>query len=166
MIVEDELFSRFRGKDILLDTNLLLLFLVGSFERQRIHKFKRTAEFSEADFDLLARFLQEFRKILTTPHILTEVSNLTNSLPSHLQKLWSTHFARQTNAFLEIFEASEMLMKRGVFHQFGLADAAIHSLSSDALVLTEDFRLAGFLRSENLPVLNFRELAMVSRFLG
>ena len=93
MIVEEEFFLRFRGHQVLLDTNLLLLFLVDSYERKRIRNFKRTSTFSEEDFDLLAAFLQAFKKILTTPHILTEVSNLAGSLPDHLQSSWSKHFS-------------------------------------------------------------------------
>jgi hypothetical protein len=165
IVEEEELFLRFRGREVLLDTNLLLLLLIGSYERKRIRTFKRTAMFSELDFDLLAVFLQAFTKILTTPHILTEVSNLTGSLPGHLLNTWNVHFSRNINGLVEVFEESRSLVSGGVFARFGLTDAAISSLSSRALTLTEDFRLSGFLRARNMPVLNFRELVSISSIL-
>lgn len=165
MIEEEELFLRFRGRQVLLDTNLLLLFLVGSYERKRIRNFKRTSTFSESDFDLLAAFLQAFSRILTTPHILTEVSNLAGSLPSHLQSSWSAHFSRNVDGFVEVFEESRTLVSSAVFSRFGLTDAAITSLSSRALIVTEDFRLSGFLRAQKMPTMNFRDLIAVSNIL-
>jgi rRNA-processing protein FCF1 len=163
MIAEQVIFRRFRGGRILLDTNLLLLLLIGSFERDRIENFKRTAKFSKFDFDQLAGLLRAFTKIVTTPHILTEVSNLANALPDYLKRDWSRHFAERTRAFLEVFRGSKALMQGPVFLAFGLADAAIHALASETLILTEDYRLSGFLRSRGLPVLNFRDFVALSR---
>lgn len=158
MIPPEDLIVRFRDGDILPDSNLLLLLLIGSFERQRIRAFKRTSEFSESDFDLLVVFLSGFRRRKTTPHILTEVSNLANALPEYLKPAWFAHFAAQVGAFFEVYEESKILMQRLEFHAFGLTDAAICSLSSGTLILTKDFRLSGFLRSRNLPVLDFNEI--------
>jgi len=158
MTPAEDLIVRFRGGDILPDSNLLLLLLIGSFERQRIRIFKRTAAFSELDFDLLATFLSHFRGRKTTPHVLTEVSNLANALPEHLKSAWFAHFSAQVGAFFEVYEESKALMKGDAFHLFGLTDAALCSISSDTLILTKDGPLTGFLRSRNLPVLNFDEL--------
>ncbi len=163
MIPEQRLLSRFRGGRVLLDTNLLLLLLIGAFERERIEKFKRTAGFTKFDYDQLVGFLRLFSKIVTTPHILTEVSNLAGALPDNVRESWSTHFARKAATFFEVFEESRLLMSGISFGAFGLTDAAIHSLAANTLILTEDFRLSGFLRSAKLPVFNFRELIQLSK---
>jgi len=127
MIYEEDVFLRFRGGRILLDANILLLLLIGSFERSRIAQFKRTAGFSEFEFDQLVGFLRAFTQIVTTPHILTEVSNLGNALPEHLKGSWGDHFAIRAGSFVEVFEKSKSLMEGPVFRVFGLTDAAIHS---------------------------------------
>ena len=158
MTPEEYLFKQYRGKRILLDANLLLLYLVGTFERARIVRFKRTATFTEADFDLLVGFVGAFRTIVTTPHLLTEVSSLANSLPEYIKSAWAAHFALQTSELLEIFEPAIEVMRKDSFEAFGLADAAIHSASDNTLILTEDYRLSGFLLSEGIAVVNLRDL--------
>jgi hypothetical protein len=129
MTPEEYIFNQYRGKRVLLDANILLLYLIGSFERRRVEQFKRTSDFSVADFDLLASILTAFRTVVTTPHLLTEVSNLANSLPEYLKPLWSEHFALQTNRLLEVFEPAVNVMQQKSFGLFGLADAAVHEAS-------------------------------------
>lgn len=76
----EELFSRYRQKGILIDTNILLLLFVGIVNRERISKFNRTQQFTPEDFDILQEIILYFPKIVTTPNILTEVSNLAGQL--------------------------------------------------------------------------------------
>lgn len=151
-----------RGKRILIDTNLLLLYLIGTFERARITRFKRTSDFTEDDFELLATFLSAFPVIVTTPHLLTEVGNLANSLPAQLKPAWAMHFAFQTARLIEVFQPAVEIMLNRSFSLFGLADAAIHAASGEILVLTEDYPLSGFLQSQGIDVLSFRDLAFLA----
>ena len=63
---------------ILVDTNLLVLFAVGSANRRRIEAFKRTRQYTVADFELLLRVLANQKSLYTIAHVLAEVSNLTD----------------------------------------------------------------------------------------
>jgi hypothetical protein len=75
------LIESYRQRGILIDTNILLLWLVGSVNRQRTSKFNRTQQFTVEDYDILLRLLEYFfPKIITTPNILTEVNTLANQL--------------------------------------------------------------------------------------
>jgi hypothetical protein len=47
------LIGKHRSKGVLVDTNLLVLLLVGLVNKRRIRRFKRTRDFTPADFDLL-----------------------------------------------------------------------------------------------------------------
>lgn len=76
MTIEEELFKNHVGKPVLVDANLLLLVMIGSFDRDLIASFKRTCAYSIRHYDLLVRLLGYFSTVVTTPHILTEVSNL------------------------------------------------------------------------------------------
>jgi uncharacterized protein YacL len=51
------------------------------------------------------------------------------------------------------------------FAAFGITDAALARLSSEALVVTEDYRLSGALRSQGISVLNFRDLRNLQTLL-
>lgn len=158
MTPEELLFLKYRGKRILLDSNLLLLFMVGSFQRNRISTFKRTAQFSESQFDVLVQLMAQFNTVVTTPHVLTEVGNLANSLPENIKPFWCEHFASQTAKLLELLEPAVDIMQETSFNPFGLTDAALHKASADTLLVTEDIRLSGFLRASGVAVLNLRDV--------
>ena len=51
----------FRRKSLLIDSNLLLLFIVGLCDPARIVKFKRTAQFTVDDFECLKDFVGQFK---------------------------------------------------------------------------------------------------------
>jgi len=50
-------FDLARSVGLLVDTNLLVLFTVGSVNRNRIETFKRTRQYSKGDYDLLVSVL-------------------------------------------------------------------------------------------------------------
>jgi hypothetical protein len=56
-----QLINRHSVSGILVDTNLLLLYLIGRTNRHRISRFKRTQAYTIEDFDLLNRFMAELR---------------------------------------------------------------------------------------------------------
>lgn len=72
------LFTQYRQKGILIDTNILLLYFVGTVNRARISRFNRTEKFTPEDYDTLIEIINFFPKRVTTPNILTEVNSLTN----------------------------------------------------------------------------------------
>ncbi|MEH2244567.1 hypothetical protein [Nostoc sp.] len=74
------LMRRYCQKGVLIDTNILLLFLVGSVNQKRITKFNRTQQFIPEHYELLLAFIAKFQKLVTTPNILTEVNSLANQL--------------------------------------------------------------------------------------
>jgi len=55
----------------------LILLVVGSVNKDRISNFKRTGNYTIADYELLISFIDNFDKIITTPHVLSQTSDLT-----------------------------------------------------------------------------------------
>jgi hypothetical protein len=129
MIQIDRMTALQRGGRILLDSNLLLLLTVGSFERSLIARYKRTQMFSGSEYDLLVTIAESYTTLVTTPHILTEVSNLANALPAGLKPDWSRHFAAQMDIFSEVREESRVVARNDLFPEFGLTDASIALLT-------------------------------------
>lgn len=78
----EQLLIEYRTEGVVADTNLLLLYVVGAHDPERIGRFPRTDTYTEDDFDLLERLLGYFETAVTTPPILTEVSNLLGQLPN------------------------------------------------------------------------------------
>ena len=163
MIFEGELLQRYRGKKILVDSNLLLLLLIGSYDPSLIARFKRVSQYSAADFELLEKFIRMFSTVVTTPHVLTEVSNLANSLGSPVKREWFSHFRNALQLFDEQQFVSHELASKDEFLAFGLTDTALSCLCGEALLVTEDYRLSGYLRSKNLPVINFSDIRALQK---
>jgi hypothetical protein len=59
------------------DTNLLVLYAVGTVNRRRIEIFKRTRQYTIQDLDLLLSALGKWKSLYTIPQVMAEVSNLT-----------------------------------------------------------------------------------------
>lgn len=73
-----ELFKKYKQRGILIDTNILVLWFVGTVNKSRISQFNRTEQFVPEDYDTLVAILDYFSQIITTPNILTEVNSLVN----------------------------------------------------------------------------------------
>lgn len=61
---------------VLIDTNLLVLLVVGSTDRRFIRLHKRTKSFIYRDYDELTSLLSGSRELWVTSHCLAETSNL------------------------------------------------------------------------------------------
>jgi hypothetical protein len=150
------LLTRYRSEGILIDTNLMLLYLVGLFDRNQIERFKRTSQYSQKDFDGLCVFVNHFSKIVTTPHILTELSNLSGHFEQKIRRQFFEKFSDCILRLDEKYIPSEKICQENHFQNFGLTDAAITELSKNKyLVLTDDLSLSAFLQTLKIDVINF-----------
>ncbi len=157
-LAEHPLLSPYAGKPAVLDSNLLLLEWCLRFDPSLIHSFKRLNSFGPDDALLLTETLKIFRSLSTTPHVLTEVSNLANSLPYWQKELWSDFFAKQINMVPEIYSTSSEIASDVAAIRFGITDAALAQLATSYVVLTIDWPLANILESRGLLVINFNHL--------
>lgn len=159
----DQILAKYRGKGIIVDTNLLLLFVVGSHDSNRITSFKRTNKFGIDDYMLVKRFVDCFKTVRTTPSILTEVSNHLNQLPDNLKAEFYSAFSNCINSLFEVYKESASLSKNDCFTKYGLADTSIITdAKSNYVVLTDDFPLSGYLNSAGVDAINFNHLRMVN----
>jgi len=126
---------------LFLDANLLLLFVIGTMDRSLISRFKRTQEFSVEDFDELAGMVGRANKVVTTPHILTEVSNLANSLRDDQKDAFAATFRLLIKVLDERFTTANVLSDHALF-RFGLADVSVIPEVNGLLFLTQDGRFA------------------------
>lgn len=155
----ESLFSRYRQKGVLVDTNILLLYFVGSTNRERISRFNRTQNFIPEDYDLLLQVLGYFQTIATTPNVLTEVSNLADKLGEPERSQCFAFFAQGISTFQETYLESKRVVTDQQFTKFGLTDCGILSFAKDRyLVLTDDLRLADYLQRQGVDTVNFNNL--------
>ena len=153
------LIDAYRNKGVLVDTNLLLLLLVGTVERSLISRYKRTQTYLPEDYDTLVRFLDQFATRVTLPNILTEVSNLTDGIDGKLKAQYVAIFRRATETLQEYYRSSKETAASDCFAGYGLTDAAILEFSKGQyLLLTDDFRLSGYYSAHGGDVVNFNHI--------
>lgn len=155
----DELIHRYRHQGALIDTNLLLVYFVGCYDPSRVPKFKRTDTFTTEDFYILERVFNFFNRVVTTPNVLTEVNSLSNQLPEPFKTEYYAKMSEQISSLEEHYIASSKICSLEHFKKFGLTDSAIIDLVRDKyLVLTDDFKLANYLQSVSIDVINFNHI--------
>ncbi len=159
----EHLLTQYKRKGVLVDSNVLLLYFVGMYDPQRIPKFKRTIMFAVEDFYTLLSLFRYFSKVVTTPNILTEVSNLANPLANDLTSTFYKQFAHQITVLEEHYIKSAKLSPMPQLAKLGLTDAGILDLAQGQyLVLTDDFRLVGHLEKQGIDVINFNHLRRIN----
>jgi hypothetical protein len=159
-LADNPLLKPYVGKPVILDANILLLHWCASFDPQLICTFKRLNSFQGEDVELLTQTLKIFSAIKTTPHVLTEVSNLANSLPKWRKEDWSKHFSRQIEVIPEKWIPAQLIVTNPLM-VLGLTDAGLASLASTHVILTIDFPLSNSLESRRLNVINFTHLRSI-----
>jgi rRNA-processing protein FCF1 len=153
------LLSRFRRRDVLIDTNILLMYIVGTLDPKLIPTFKRTKIFTVDDYTTLCRFLQHFRSIVTAPNILTEVSNLAGQMAEPRRTRVFQIFSQAVRVIPEQYVHSTMAVENSAFVRLGLTDAVIAKIAEgEVLVLTDDFKLSQHLERSGLAVVNFNHV--------
>jgi len=147
------------GDGLLVDTNLLVLFAVGTVNRNRIELFKRTRQYTKSDFDLLLRVLEKFNTLYTVAHVLAEVSNLSD-LPGPERQRVRDVLKKAISVLNEVEMASTRATDDPLYQKLGLVDAAIGAVARahNFTVLTDDFDLYHLLSHDKVNVLNFTHL--------
>lgn len=149
-----------RSDGLLIDTNLVVLLVVGTVSLDRITVFKRTSKYSKSDYDLLVRIIKLARKPLyTVAHVLAEVSNLT--VLSGAERLQARRVLKGIVAdLLEPGIASVRAADAREYESLGLVDAAIATVAREhnCAVLTDDLDLYVSLARQNIEAFNFAHL--------
>jgi len=147
---------------VVIDTNLLVLLVVGSASRNYIQKHKRLSGYTPEDFDLLGLILSEFSEIVFLPHILAEVSNIARQIDFPAKRQVQVAFRVLVTTCVEFPIQSISGVQREEFGRVGLTDAVIlHFLALNAnginpTLLTSDTELANLAQSLGYSVIDYR----------
>lgn len=154
-----QLVQEHRSNGAVVDTNLLLVYLVGICSEAWVRRFKCTAAYDIESFRGLVRFFSLFSRLVVTPHILAEVSNLGAKLGGGQKEQFFNTLRRFVGQVTERFEPARALVANPHFPTIGVADSSIVALGAEGfLVVTDDLRLAGKLKKQGTHVINFNHL--------
>ena len=125
-----------------IDTNLLVLLVVGETDKDLISKHRRTRAYRVEDYDLLVRLINETdQQVFVTPNTLTEASNLLaqdrQEEPdrSRIFGVLQALIERTEEAVVE----SRVATRNSNFKWLGLADAVLLEVvsASNPLITTD-----------------------------
>lgn len=146
-------------RTILIDSNLLLVLMVASVDRDQVARFKRTRRYTAEDADLLLKYVAQFDQVLVTPHVLTETSNMTGQMTGRLLDDVRILTAALVPTWVEQREASVDVVGDPMFRRFGLTDAAIRRAATrETTVLTDDLELFAYLTNVGVSAVNFNHI--------
>jgi len=152
------ILEKYRSRGILIDTNLMVLIAVGTYNPQRVLTFKRTRQYALDDLVLMTRLMSYFGRRVTTPNILTEVDNLTRQLPEAEYEAIAATVARLVPDFFEVYFPSEGALNNVHYPLLGLTDCVTASAARDVLVVTDDFRLSNVLSGLGYDAININHI--------
>jgi len=148
---------------LLLDTNLLLLLFIGGKDTSFIKKAKTLSAYTEEDYELLQEFasLNRFTGLLTTPHIITEVSNLLGKERDDIKRIGREAVVEFLARCNERSDSSMQLASSPEFCRLGITDVAIAvavAANAAIFILTADLPLYLYCSSSGLNVANFNHV--------
>jgi predicted nucleic acid-binding protein len=148
-----------KSLSLILDTPLLVLFVVGAASREYISRHKKLTEFTSEDYDALIGLISNVQSVLVTPNTLTETSNLA----AYIAEPARGEVFRILRAVIansdEIYIPSRTAVQRREFVRLGLTDAALIEVASqEAAILTTDLNLYLAAQAAGTPAINFNHM--------
>lgn len=146
-------------RGVLLDTNILLLLGVGLVRADLVGRFKRTEAYQRRDFIRLHQWIRHANRVVTTPHILAEFSNLffrgaSRGRESPMAALNAIRAMAEIVVVRDEWIASPELLRLGVT-DVGIVVVACRE---QILVMTDDAALFRQLETEQCAVVNINHL--------
>lgn len=160
--VLDDLIRRHRETGILVDTNMLIVYLVGLLNPKWVDHVMSNRAYTSNDFEFLFQVFSEFKKLILTPAILAEVSNLSAArLPASEPFFELLAQLLPTAAFSEQHPHVGAVAVAPSFVRLGFTDATIEEIGvSGVPVFTDDANLYVHLASRNIEVFNYNHIRM------
>ena len=126
----------------LINTNLLILLVVGSVGRALIAKHRRLEGYTGEDYDALIDLLGQTNRTFVTPNTLTEASNLLGQHGEPERSLFFQTVQSLIHQSQEIVVASVEASRNHSFTRLGLTDAALlETITPERPLLTVDLDL-------------------------
>ncbi len=155
---------------LLIDSNILILLLVGSYDSKFIEHVRRLRNnYDEKDYLLVKNLVKKERKIYITPQILSEISNLTKDIRDPKLTAYIKNLISQLNRFSEEYiHMTDLFKDEKLLIKVGFTDLSVIKVAKKfkCLILTDDFVLNSISIDEGCESLNITQLRGKKLFLN
>lgn len=154
---------------LVLDANMLTVYIVGHINPERMQDFNITHEYDCKDYQMIKHYIECSRgkKAITTPYVISEISHLLGIEPNRskkgkpLNKPEAFDKAIAVLSFLSEFTETNvraMAKKYGTnsLVRFGIPDVSlVEAVNEKAAFLSSDSQLCDEMSSRGLPALHY-----------
>lgn len=127
---------------LIVDTNLLVLLVVGLVEKGYISVHKKLDAYDVRDFEILSAIVSNFQELVFVPHVLSETSNLVSCINEPAKSEIMRKFAEFIEGCGEQYVPSSSGASRAEFARLGLTDSVLLALGgTGAALITADVGL-------------------------
>jgi len=137
----------------LIDTNSLIVLLIGLIDPKLIETHKRTSIYEEQDFIDLLAFIGEFEELVVLPNVWTELDNLLNNFRGEYRITYIEKIASVIKSTSEKFLESKNALNSIGFFDLGLTDSLLLEYSKECeLLITSDSSLSDYAIASGIQV--------------
>ena len=143
---------------ILIDSNALLVLIIGLIDEDLVSKHKRTSIYTKKDFHDLVQVIGSHEKLLVLPNIWTEVDNLLNNFTGNHKWQYYNHFKNIVEKSSEKYLQTEQGAKSHSFIELGLTDSLILDIGTECdFIITSDSLLSDHAKALGIKVYDMVE---------
>jgi len=140
---------------IFVDTNALVVLIVGLIDTSLISSHRRTSIYEKVDFENLTYLIGDLDKIVTTPNVLTEVDNLLNNFQKGHRWAYFQVIKDLISNSTEQFIESKLCLNSTAFFDLGLTDTGILEICKACdFLITGDSKLADYASAFGIKVVD------------
>lgn len=144
---------------VIIDTNTLIILILGSINPSIINSHKRTSIYDPSDYELILKLIGDIKSLLVLPNIWTEVDNLLNGQSGNIKNEYIKLLRYITEQSTEQYLISKDISAKQTIYDLGLTDSAILEIAKDCkLLITSDSNLSDYAKALNINVFDLVKL--------
>ncbi len=120
---------------VILDSNILILFLVGHITPNKISSHNATSIYTLEHFEFLLDKVRKFDHILTCPNIVTEVDNVLNNFKGENRNTFLDLTKTIYKNSIEKYISTKSILDLWQYDKLGITDTAILSMANECDLL-------------------------------
>lgn len=138
---------------ILIDSNALVVLIIGLVDQNLISKHKRTSIYTKKDFLDLLRVIGQFENLLVLPNTWTEVDNLLNRFSGNYKFKYIQIARNLIKRASEQYIETKSGFQNPSFWNLGLTDTLILEAGKECkLIITSDSKLSDYAQAYGINV--------------
>ncbi len=143
---------------IVIDTNALILLIIGLILQKKIPEHKCLSIYEEQDYIDLVGIIGDINRPITLPNVLTEADNLLHGFTGEDKNSYIQVFLEIIRKTTEQYISSLTGAEHYSFIDIGLTDSLLLQISlNNDLLITSDSRLADYAKAHGIKVYDIVE---------